>query len=67
MITKPVAVASVTSEDKPYAVRIDRGGHALRGDERSVTVAETPPSTGADHMQTASPQHLSAHLRTADR
>jgi putative redox protein len=29
----PVAVASVTSEDKPYAVRIDSGGHALRGDE----------------------------------
>jgi putative redox protein len=33
VITKPVAVASVTSEDKPYAVRIDSGGHALRGDE----------------------------------
>jgi putative redox protein len=31
--TTPVAVASVTSEDKPYAVRIDSGGHALRGDE----------------------------------
>jgi putative redox protein len=26
-------VASVTSGEKPYGVRIDRGGHALRGDE----------------------------------
>ena len=30
---KPIAVAAVTSEDKPYGVRIDSGGHALRGDE----------------------------------
>ena len=30
---KPVAVASVTSDEKPYGVRIDSGGHALRGDE----------------------------------
>ena len=30
---KPMAVAAVTSEDKPYRVRIDSGGHALRGDE----------------------------------
>ena len=28
-----VAVAAVTSEEKPYGVRIDAGGHALRGDE----------------------------------
>ena len=28
-----VASAPVTSEDKPYGVRIDAGGHALRGDE----------------------------------
>lgn len=28
-----VATAVVASEDKPYAVRIDSGGHALRGDE----------------------------------
>ncbi len=28
-----VAAATVTSEDKPYGVRIDAGGHALRGDE----------------------------------
>ena len=28
-----VATATVTSEDKPYGVRIDAGGHALRGDE----------------------------------
>jgi len=28
-----VATAMVTSEDKPYAVRVDAGGHALRGDE----------------------------------
>jgi putative redox protein len=28
-----VATAVVTSEDKPYAVRVDSGGHALRGDE----------------------------------
>jgi putative redox protein len=28
-----VATASVTSDDKPYGVRIDAGGHALRGDE----------------------------------
>jgi hypothetical protein len=30
---KPVAVAAVTSDEKPYGVRIDSGGHALRGDE----------------------------------
>ena len=30
---KVVATAMVTSEDKPYAVRVDAGGHALRGDE----------------------------------
>lgn len=28
-----VATARVTGEDKPYGVRIDAGGHALRGDE----------------------------------
>jgi putative redox protein len=28
-----VATAVVASEDKPYAVRVDSGGHALRGDE----------------------------------
>jgi putative redox protein len=28
-----VATAMVASEDKPYAVRVDAGGHALRGDE----------------------------------
>ena len=28
-----VASATVTSEDKPYGVRIDAGGHALRGYE----------------------------------
>jgi putative redox protein len=28
-----IATATVTSEDKPYGVRIDAGGHALRGDE----------------------------------
>jgi putative redox protein len=28
-----VATATVTSDDKPYGVRIDAGGHALRGDE----------------------------------
>src|SRR5438093_7482211 len=28
-----VATATVTSEGKPYGVRIDAGGHALRGDE----------------------------------
>jgi putative redox protein len=28
-----VATATVASEDKPYGVRIDAGGHALRGDE----------------------------------
>jgi putative redox protein len=28
-----VATAIVASEDKPYAVRVDAGGHALRGDE----------------------------------
>jgi putative redox protein len=28
-----VATATVTSEDKPYGVLIDAGGHALRGDE----------------------------------
>src|SRR4051812_2878775 len=33
MSGKPVAVASVTSDEKPYAVRIDSGGHALGGDE----------------------------------
>jgi putative redox protein len=28
-----VATATVTGEEKPYGVRIDAGGHALRGDE----------------------------------
>jgi putative redox protein len=28
-----VATAAVTTEDKPYGVRIDAGGHPLRGDE----------------------------------
>jgi putative redox protein len=28
-----VAVASVTSDEKPYGVRMDSSGHALRGDE----------------------------------
>jgi putative redox protein len=28
-----VATATVTSEEKPYGVRIDAGGHVLRGDE----------------------------------
>jgi putative redox protein len=28
-----VATAMVASEEKPYAVRVDTGGHALRGDE----------------------------------
>jgi putative redox protein len=28
-----IATATVTSEDKPYGVRIDAGGHLLRGDE----------------------------------
>jgi putative redox protein len=33
MSNKPVAVASVKSEEKPYGVCIDSGGHVLRGDE----------------------------------
>jgi putative redox protein len=33
MTNDPVATASVTSEEKPYGVRIESGGHALRGDE----------------------------------
>ena len=28
-----IATATVTSEEKPYGVRIDAGGHVLRGDE----------------------------------
>jgi putative redox protein len=28
-----IATATVASEDKPYGVRIDAGGHALRADE----------------------------------
>jgi putative redox protein len=28
-----VATATVTNEDKPYGVRIDSGGHQVRGDE----------------------------------
>jgi putative redox protein len=28
-----IATATVTSEEKPYGVRIDAGGHELRGDE----------------------------------
>jgi len=30
---KPVAAASVTTEEKPYGVTIESGGHTLRGDE----------------------------------
>jgi putative redox protein len=43
--TKPVAGASVTAEEKPYGVRIDSGGHALRGDEpASHGGADTGPT-----------------------
>jgi hypothetical protein len=28
-----IATATVTSEEKPYGVRINTAGHALRGDE----------------------------------
>ena len=38
-----IATATVTSEDKPYGVRIDAGGHALRGDE---PVAQGGADTG---------------------
>ena len=31
--THTVATAVITTEDKPYGVRIDAGGHALRSDE----------------------------------
>jgi uncharacterized OsmC-like protein len=30
---RTIATATVTSEEKPYGVRIDAGRHALRGDE----------------------------------
>jgi putative redox protein len=30
---RPVAAASVSTEENPYGVRIDSGGHELRGDE----------------------------------
>jgi putative redox protein len=30
---KPIATAAVASDEQPYGVRIDSGGHALRGDE----------------------------------
>jgi hypothetical protein len=30
---KQVAAASISGEEKPYGVRTDTGGHALRGDE----------------------------------
>ena len=30
---RTIATATATSEEKPYGVRIDAGGHALRGDE----------------------------------
>ena len=33
MTAKPVAAAWVTSNETPYGVRIDSGGHILRGDE----------------------------------
>jgi putative redox protein len=33
MKAKPVAAASITSEERPYGVRIESGGHTLRGDE----------------------------------
>ena len=38
-----IATAMVTSEEKPYGVRIDAGGHALRGDE---PVAQGGADTG---------------------
>jgi len=38
-----IATATVTSEDKPYGVRIDAEGHALRGDE---PVAQGGADTG---------------------
>lgn len=33
MSSEPVAAVSVSSAEKPDGVRIDNGGHALRGDE----------------------------------
>jgi hypothetical protein len=33
-----IATATVRGEDQPYGVRIDTGGHALRGDEPLVSV-----------------------------
>jgi len=32
-----IATATVTSEEKPYGVRIDAGGHALRGVDVELT------------------------------
>ena len=37
-----IATATVTSEEKPYGVRINTGGHALRGDERPARAVPTP-------------------------
>jgi hypothetical protein len=48
-----IATATVTSEKKPYGVRIDAGGHALRGDEpvgqggTDTEIAEKTPVTKA--------------------
>src|ERR1700747_506510 len=40
-----IATAMVTSEEKPYGVRIDAGGHALRGDEPAAQGgADTGPA-----------------------
>ena len=39
-----IATATVTSEEKPYGVRINTGGHALRGDEAGHGGADTGPA-----------------------
>ena len=39
-----IATATVTGEEKPYGVRIDAGGHALRGDEAGQGGADTGPA-----------------------
>jgi len=41
-----IATATVTSEETPYGVRINTGGHALRGDEPVATHATERPGQG---------------------
>ena len=60
-----IATATVTSEEKPYGVRIDAGGHALRGDEPvgQGGAGTGPPPFGLPRLDWAGRAVLAALIR----